>query len=71
MPACALDAERVHAGADPDSRMVMVGAQRVPYYQGGRAYAALRRRLLRRVRPDELMFAGLMFGGFGGFDADR
>src|SRR5215210_4283250 len=39
VPACALDAERVRAGAEPDSRQVMVGAQRMPYYEGGRAYA--------------------------------
>ncbi len=39
VPACALDAERVRAGAEPDTRQVMVGAQRMPYYQGGRAYA--------------------------------
>src|SRR5262245_56542984 len=38
VPACALDAERVAAGAEPDSRMVMAGAQRVPYYQAGGAY---------------------------------
>src|SRR4051812_7384168 len=37
VPACALDAERVRAGADPDTRQVMVGAQRMPYYQGGPA----------------------------------
>ena len=48
--------------------MVMVGAQRVPYYQGGRAYQPYAARLLRRVRPDGLMFAGLLFGGLGGFD---
>ena len=69
VPACALDAERVRAGAEPDSRMVMVGSQRVPYYAGRPRLPALRRRLLRRVRPDGLMFMGLMFGGFGGFDA--
>ena len=39
VPACALDAERVRAGAEPDSRQVMVGAQRMPYWQGGPAYA--------------------------------
>ena len=39
VPACALDAERVRAGADPDVRQVMVGSRRVPYWQGGPAYA--------------------------------
>lgn len=38
VPACALDAERVAAGAEPDTRQVMVGSQRMPYYQGGPAY---------------------------------
>jgi len=39
VPACALDAERVRAGAEPDTRQVMVGARRMPYYEGGGAYA--------------------------------
>ncbi|WP_394275826.1 hypothetical protein [Luteococcus sp.] len=39
IPACAADAERVLAGADPYIRTVQVGAQRVPYWQGGPAYA--------------------------------
>ncbi len=53
VPACALDAERVKAGAEPDSRQVMVGTQRVPYWQGGPAY-----------RP----YAAGYFGGFGVLD---
>lgn len=39
VPACPADAERVLAGADPYVRTVQVGAQRVPYWQGGPAYA--------------------------------
>jgi hypothetical protein len=69
VPACALDAERVRAGAEPDSRMVMVGAQRVPYYQGGRAYAPYATGYFGAFGPMDWMFAGLLFGGFGGFDA--
>jgi hypothetical protein len=38
VPACALDTERVRAGADPDTRKVMVDGQRVPYWQAGPAY---------------------------------
>jgi hypothetical protein len=38
VPACALDTERVRAGADPAARKVMVGAQRVPYWEAGPAY---------------------------------
>jgi hypothetical protein len=51
VPACAADAERVLAGAEPDSRQVMIGSRRVPYWQGGPAY--------------QPMMAGY-FGGFAG-----
>ena len=64
----ALDAERVRAGAEPDSRMVMVGAQRVPYYAGGPAYQPYARGYFGAFTPMDWMFAGLLFGGFGGFD---
>ena len=69
VPACALDAERVRAGADPDARMVMVGSQRVPYWQGGRAYQPYASGYFGAFTPMDWMFAGLLFGGFGGFDA--
>ena len=39
IPACAADAERVEAGAEPYIRTVQVGSRRVPYWQGGPAYA--------------------------------
>jgi hypothetical protein len=68
VPACALDAERVRAGADPDSRMVLAGSQRVPYYQAGGAYRPYAQGYFGAFGPMDLMFAGLMFGGFGGFD---
>ncbi|MFC7493683.1 MULTISPECIES: hypothetical protein [unclassified Nocardioides] len=68
VPACALDAERVRAGADPDSRMVMSGAQRVPYYQAGGAYRPYAQGYFGAFGPMEIMFAGLLFGGLGGFD---
>jgi hypothetical protein len=66
VPACALDAERVKAGADPDSRMVLVGSQRVPYWQGGRAYAPYAQGYFGGFGPMEWMFMGVLFGG--GFD---
>ena len=69
VPACALDAERVRAGADPDIRKVMVGAQRVPYWQGGRAYHPYAAGYFGRTGLMDVMFMGMMFGGFGGFDA--
>ena len=68
VPACALDAERVHAGAEPDTRMVMVGSQRVPYYAGGRAYQPYAAGYFGAFTPMDWMFAGLLFSGFGGFD---
>ena len=66
VPACALDAERVKAGAEPDTRLVMVGSERVPYYQGGRAYAPYAAGYFGSFGPMEWMFMGMMFGG--GFD---
>lgn len=68
VPACALDAERIDAGADPHARMVMQGAQRVPYYQGGPAYQPYARGYFGAFGPMDWMFAGLMFGAFGGFE---
>ena len=67
VPACALDVERVRAGADPDVRKVMVGAQRVPYWQGGRAYEPYAAGYFAAFGPLTWMFmGGMMFGGFGG-----
>lgn len=66
VPACALDAERVRAGAEPDIRKVMVGSQRVPYWQGGRAYQPYARGYFGAFGPMDWMFMGLLFGG--GFD---
>src|SRR5215207_949517 len=59
VPACALDAERVKAGAEPDTRQVMVGGERVPYYQGGRAYAPYAQGYFGGFGPMEWMFVGL------------
>ena len=51
VPACEADAQRVERGFDPEAREVLVGGQRVPYWEAGPAYAP---------------FAGGFFGGFGG-----
>ncbi|WP_121258001.1 hypothetical protein [Nocardioides ferulae] len=69
VPACALDAERVRVGAEPDVRKVMVGSRRVPYWQGGRAYQPYAAGYFGAFGPMDWMFMGLMFGGLGGFDA--
>ena len=67
MPACALDVERVNAGAEPDVRKVMVGAQRVPYWQGGRAYEPYAMGYFGAFGPMTWMFmGGMMFGDLGG-----
>lgn len=72
VPACAADAERVRAGADPDVRKVMVGPQRVPYWQAGPAYAPYAQGLFGGLGGVMTgMFVGTMLGGmmggFGGF----
>ena len=67
VPACALDVERVNAGAEPDVRKVMVGAQRVPYWQGGRAYEPYAMGYFGAFGPMTWMFmGGMMFGDLGG-----
>ena len=69
VPACALDAERVRAGAEPDARQVMVGTQRVPYWEGGRAYRPYAAGYFGGFGVLDWMFMGMMFnmvgGGFG------
>jgi hypothetical protein len=63
VPACALDAERVRAGAEPDVRKVMVGAQRVPYWEGGRAFQPYAMGYYGAFGPMQWMFMGMMFSG--------
>jgi hypothetical protein len=65
VPACALDAERVKAGAEPDVRQVMVGTRRVPYWQGGRAYQPYAAGYFGAFGPLDWIFMGFMFEGLG------
>lgn len=65
VPACALDAERVRAGAEPDVRKVMVGSRRVPYWQGGPAYQPYARGYFGGFGPLDWIFMGFMFEGLG------
>lgn len=65
VPACALDAQRVQAGADPDIRKVMVGSRRVPYWQGGPAYQPYARGYFGAFGPLDWIFMGFMFEGLG------
>jgi hypothetical protein len=53
VPVCAADAVRLEEGEEPASREVLVGGERVPYWQAPGAYGPY--------------YAGGMFGGFGGF----
>jgi hypothetical protein len=69
VPACPADAERVLAGADPYIRTVQVGAQRVPYWEGGRAYAPWAQGYYTRWSGSDLLTGALigsfLFGGMG------
>jgi hypothetical protein len=70
VPACPADAERVLAGADPYIRTVQVGSQRVPYWEGGPAYAPWAQGYYSRWRGSDLLTGALigsfLFGGMGG-----
>ncbi len=68
VPACALDSERVRAGAEPATRQVMVGPQRMPYYQAGPAFAPMSVGYFGGFGIMPALFMGTMMGGmFGGF----
>jgi hypothetical protein len=68
VPACALDAQRVEAGADPDSRKVMVGAQRVNYWEAGPAFAPFAAGYFALSGILPMMLMGTMMGSM--FAAD-
>lgn len=70
VPACALDAERVNVGAEPDTRKVMVGSQRVPYWQAGPAYGPWAAGYFSPFGILPVIFMGTMMGGMfsGGLD---
>src|SRR6266540_4209168 len=82
VPACAADAERVRAGAEPDVRKVMVGPQRVPYWEAGPAYSPYAQGMFGALGGVMTgMFLGTMLGGMfagggygdyaGGYDAGQ
>ena len=70
VPACALDADRLRVGAAPDIRQVMVGPQRVPYWQGGRQYQPYARGYFAGFGPLDWLFVGMfaddILWGLGG-----
>ncbi len=67
IPACAADAERVEAGADPYIRTVQLGSRRVPYWEGGAAYAPWARGYYTGWRGNsmlgDMVLGGLIFNG--------
>ncbi len=65
VPACALDAERVRVGAEPDVRQVLVGTRRVPYWEGGPAYRPYAAGYFGGFGPLDWVFMGFMFDGLG------
>ncbi len=74
IPVCLADAERVQAGAEPDVRTVMNGPRRVPYWQGGPAYAPWAQGYyaaypMQGLLPG-LLIGSMMAGGFGGSGDD-
>ena len=68
VPACALDTERVRAGAEPATRKVLVGASRVPYWEGGHAYAPYATGYFGADALTWLFIGSLAFNDFGGGD---
>ena len=73
VPACELDAERVQAGADPDSRQVLVGARRTPYWQAGPGFSPWASGYFGAfgILPAVLVgtaLGGMMFAGTPGYE---
>lgn len=70
VPACPADAERVLAGAEPWVRTVPLGARRVPYWEGGQAYAPWAQGYYANWRGSNLV-SGMALGAlvFGGLSA--
>jgi len=68
VPACALDTERVRAGAEPDARKVLVEGERVPYWQAGTAYGPYASAYFGIDALSWFLLGSLAFDGFGGRD---
>jgi hypothetical protein len=75
VPACEADAQRVERGEDPDPREVVVGGERVPYWNAGPAYAPYMGGffgggLLPGIFLGSLLGGGMFGGGYGGWGGD-
>ena len=66
VPACALDTERVLAGADPDARKVSVEGEHVPYWQGGQAYGPYAAAYFGLDALSWILLGSLVFDSYGG-----
>jgi hypothetical protein len=69
VPACEADAQRVERGEDPESREVMVGGQRVPYWNAGPMYAPFAGGFFAGGLFPGLFVGTLLGGAFGGWGA--
>jgi hypothetical protein len=74
VPACEADAQRVERGEDPQAREVLVGGQRMPYWNAGPMYAPFAGGffgggLFPGLMVGTLLGSSLGFGGFGMGDA--
>jgi hypothetical protein len=69
VPACAADAVRVEQGEEPDSRQVLVGGARTPYWNAGPAYGPWAGGFFGGATGALLptLFMGSMLGGGFGF----
>jgi uncharacterized membrane protein YgcG len=75
VPACAADAERIQAGAEPDTRKVLVGSQRRDYWEAGPAYGPWAQGYFSPYAGSGLLpgvlLGAVLTGGFGGgWDGD-
>ncbi len=72
VPACAADAERVKMGAEPDTRKVLVGSERRPYWEGGPAYGPWAGGYFGAYAGSGLLpgilLGTMLGGGFGSWD---
>jgi len=72
VPVCAADLDRIESGAEPMTRQVMVGPQRMPYYQAGPAFQPWTAGYFGAFFPLELLFLGTVMGGaFDGAGYDQ
>src|SRR5262245_62075621 len=72
VPVCAADAERIRSGAEPDTRKVLVGSQRRPYWEAGPAYGPWAGGYFGQYAGSGLLpgllLGAVLGGGFGGWD---